>query len=108
MSELIKTIMKYIKSTSDTNMKDICFGVVARLLNLKLPFFHTQIPDLLKLILKQEKYIQNKKNILKSIQAVIFYLNQQNVEKNYASLIDIIVSGFNNTNENMKKLAMNI
>ena len=107
MTELIKAIMKYVKSTSDLGMKHICFGVVSRLLMLKLPFFHTLIPDILKMILKQEKYLTNsKKNIIKALNATIFYLNPQTVEKNYPSLIDIIVRCFDDEDEKVRNIAM--
>ena len=106
MAEFIKTILKYLKNTSDLSMKNISFGIISKLLMLKLPCFHPLIPDVLKALLKQEKYLANmKKNIVKTLNAIVFYINPTVVEKNYASFIDIIEKCFDDSDEKIKHIA---
>lgn len=45
-------LIKLIKNSPEP-MKKECFGTMAKLLNLRLPTFYNQIPDVIKLILKQ-------------------------------------------------------
>ena len=106
MNELIKTLMKYIKSTNDIQNKIRSLGCIAKLLNLKLPFFVQIIPDILRMVFKQEKNIDNKKNILKCLYSLIFYLNPQSVEKNYQYIMDIIKDCFNDKDEKIRELSI--
>ena len=108
MVELIKTLLKYIKSTSDNLNKYRSLGLISRLLMLKLPFFVSVIPDVLKMLFKQERYCDNKKDILKCLYAIIFYLNPQTIEKNYEYIIEIIKNCFENNNIKIRNLAIKI
>ena len=108
MVELIRTLLKYIKNTSDNLNKIRTLGLISRLLMLKLPFFVNVIPDVLKMLFKQEKYCEEKKEVLKCLYALIFYLNPQTIEKNYEYIMEIIKNCFENDDVKIRNLAIKI
>ncbi len=94
LTEFLNSLIKLIKNTNEIFIKSECFSALSRLLMLKLPNFYNQVNDIIKIILKQEKYlitdIKCKKNILKALDSLIFYLNQNLINQNHEYIISFL------------------
>lgn len=110
--DLIHLLVKTIKNTGEIQIKNECFLTLHRLLLLKLPNFYNQISDIIKIILKQEKYFQTevkcRKNILKALNSALYYLNQNTIVSHYESLVNFLNKSFEDEENSIRKLAVEI
>ena len=113
LTDLINLLIKNIKNTSENLIKNECFATLSKLIELKLPNFYNSINEILKIIYKQEKYFSSyetkcKKNILKSLNAALFYLNQTTVNTHYESIITFLMKAFEEEESSIRNIAIKI
>lgn len=110
--DFLNILIKIIKNTNEIFIKSESFSSLARLLTLKLPNFYNQISDILKIILKQEKYtitdIKCRKNILKALDALIFYLNPSLINQNHDYILSFLNKNLNEEESIVQKSAIKI
>jgi hypothetical protein len=110
LSDLLNLMLKTIKNTNELLIKNECFANLSRLLQLKLPTFYNSINDIIKIIMKQEKYLTTeakcKKNILKTLEGSIFYLNTNTTSQHYESVINLLNKFFEDEDGIIRTLAV--
>jgi hypothetical protein len=110
LSDLLNLMIKTIKNTNELLIKNECFANLSRLLSLKLPTFYNSINDIMKILLKQEKYISTegkcKKNILKTLDASLFYLNTSTTAHHYAHIVNLLNKFFEDDDSVVRTLAV--
>jgi hypothetical protein len=111
LTDLLNLMIKTIKNTSELLIKNECFANLSRLLHLKLPTFYNSLNDILKIVLKQEKYFSSeakcKRNILKTLEATIFYLNASTISHHYESVVNFLTKCFEDDDSGIRTLAVN-
>jgi hypothetical protein len=110
LSDLLNLMLKTIKNTSELLIKNECFANLSRLLQLKLPTFYNSISDILKILIKQEKYMATeskcKKNILKTLDGSLFYLNTNTTVQYYDSIVGLLNKFFEDEDSTIRLLAV--
>jgi len=112
LTDFLHNLIKIIKNTNEIFIKSESFSALSRLLMLKLPNFYNQISDILKIILKQEKYsitdVKCRKNILKALDSLIFYLNPNLISQNHEYIISFLNKNLNEEESVVQKHAIKI
>lgn len=112
LTDFLNNLIKIIKNTNEIFIKSESFAALARLLMLKLPNFYNQVNDILKIVLKQEKYVitdvKCRKNILKCLHSLIFYLNANLISQNHEYLIAFLNKNLNEEESVVQKHAIKV